>query len=184
MKKPLILLAPGFVLTPVVSARSQSEDDFALLNWQTDVSQTFADPVQGEPYFHQLTTPSGTLLTELRQTDHAWHRDLWFSWRNTNGLNFREEEPEKHNAEGATALHGKSANELNFLTGINPPAVTILDDPQNPPHPSPRYENQQVPFFSPALLSSYSLTLAPGARVVLNDKMLTTDHDTQEQVMG
>ncbi len=84
-------------------------------------------------------------------------------------------------ATGVTALHGQPASWLKFSAGTNLPAVTIFDDAQNLRHPSPWYANQEMPFFSPALLFSKSLTLAPGEKLTLHYKILITDHDAQNQ---
>ena len=90
------------------------------------------------------------------------------------------------NSSGATdvaALHGKPADWLKASAGANLPAVTILDDAQNFRHASPWYVNQEMPFFSPALLFTKSLTLSPGEKLVLRYKILITDHDTQDQAL-
>jgi len=86
-------------------------------------------------------------------------------------------------ATGVAALHGKPANWLKFSAGANLPAVTIFDDAQNLRHPSPWYVNQEMPFFSPALLFTSPLTLSPGEKLVLRYKILITDHDTQDQAL-
>ena len=84
---------------------------------------------------------------------------------------------------GATALHGKPTSWLKFSAGTNLPAVTIFDDRQNSLHPSPWYVNQEMPFFSPALLFTKSLTLSPGEKLVLHYKILITDRDVQDKVL-
>ena len=84
---------------------------------------------------------------------------------------------------GVAKLHGKPASWLKFSTGTNLPAVTIFDDAQNLRHPSPWYVNQEMPFFSPALLFSKSLTLSPGEKLVLHYRILIADHDTQDQAL-
>lgn len=86
-------------------------------------------------------------------------------------------------ATGVTALHGKPGSWLKFSEGTNLPAVTIFDDTQNLRHPSPWYVNQEMPFFSPALLFTKSLTLSPGEKLVLRYKILITDHDAQDKVL-
>ena len=84
-------------------------------------------------------------------------------------------------AAGATALHGKPATWLKFSAGVNLPAVTIFDDAKNVRYPSPWYVNQEMPFFSPALLFAKSLTLSPGGKLVLHYKISITDHDVGDQ---
>ncbi|MGO8837344.1 MAG: PmoA family protein [Limisphaerales bacterium] len=88
------------------------------------------------------------------------------------------------NSSGATdgmALHGKPASWFKFSAGTNLPAVTIFDDAKNLRHPSPWYVNQEMPFFSPALLFNQSLTLSPGKKLTLRYKILIIDHDAQDQ---
>jgi len=72
-----------------------------------------ADPTQGKPYFHPLATPGGTMLTDLRPTDHPWHRGLWWSWKFINGLNYWEEAPDTGRSEGATELVSMSCTTSN-----------------------------------------------------------------------
>lgn len=86
-------------------------------------------------------------------------------------------------AVGVTALHGKPASWLKLSAGTNLPAVTIFDDAQNMRHPSPWYVNQEMPFFSPALLFAKSLTLSSGEKLILHYKILITDHDALNQVL-
>lgn len=84
-------------------------------------------------------------------------------------------------AAGVTALHGKPASWLKFSAGTNLPAVTIFDDAQNRRHPSPWYVNQDMPYFSPALLFDQSLPLSPGEKLTLRYRILITDHDAPDQ---
>jgi hypothetical protein len=80
-------------------------------------------------------------------------------------------------AAGVAALHGKPASWLKYSAGTALPAVTIFDDAQNLRYPSPWYVNQDMPFFSPALLFAKSLTLLPGEKLILHYRILITDHD-------
>ncbi len=84
-------------------------------------------------------------------------------------------------ATGVTALHGKRARWLKFAAGADLPAVTIFDDARNLRYPSPWYVDQEMPFFSPALLFKKSLTLAPREKMVLHYKILIIDHDIQDK---
>lgn len=61
------------------------------------------DPREGKPYFHPLTSRDGVELTELRPSDHPWHRGIWCSWKFINGLNYWEED-EQGVSEGRTSL--------------------------------------------------------------------------------
>ncbi len=62
------------------------------------------DPTYGKPYFHPLCAADGTILTDLRPTDHPWHRGFWWSWKYLNGKNYWEEDPATGRSEGATEL--------------------------------------------------------------------------------
>ena len=292
MKAVSLLFALGFVFAPALPAQTnfwiQGEHALALLNGTNVIWKIVADPAQGKPYFHPLATPNGTLLTDLRPSDHPWHRGLWFSWKFINGLNYWEEDRQTHRSEGATelvgeklqphddgsatlkfslschpwnapavlterrtidisaptngryeinwnseftavtnvsltrtpppgepdgvsfggyaglslrlnkamagwtffsssgatgvaALHGKPSKWLKISAGTNLPAVMIFDDAQNLRHPSAWYLNQEMPFFSPSLLFTKSLTLVPGEKLTLSYKVLITDHDAQDQ---
>src|SRR5690606_1331207 len=66
------------------------------------------DKDQDKPYFHPLKTPNGYELTLERPKDHPWHRGLWFSWKDINGVNYWEEDPAKGVAEGRSII--KSVN--------------------------------------------------------------------------
>jgi len=80
-------------------------------------------------------------------------------------------------ATGVAALHGKPASWVKFSAGPGQPAVTIFDGPQNPRYPSPWYINQEMPYFSPALLFDKTLALSPGEPLTLRYRILITDHD-------
>jgi len=41
-----------------------------------------------KPYLHPVCTPSGIPLTCLEPWDHVWHKGLWFSWKELNGIEF------------------------------------------------------------------------------------------------
>jgi len=62
------------------------------------------DKGQDKPYFHPLKTPNGHELTLERPEDHPWHRGLWFSWKDINGVNYWEEDPAKGVAEGRSII--------------------------------------------------------------------------------
>jgi hypothetical protein len=105
----------------------QSEHALALLNGTNVVWQIVADPAQGKPYFHPLATPGGTPLTDLRPPDHPWHRGLWFSWQQLNGLNYWEEDGKTGRSEAATELvesklqpHDDGSATLKFSLSYHP----------------------------------------------------------------
>lgn len=62
------------------------------------------DPAAGKPFFHPLTLPDGTVLTDLRPDDHPWHRGLWWSWKFINGVNYWEEDRKTGRSDGTTEL--------------------------------------------------------------------------------
>ncbi len=41
---------------------------------------------KGCPYFHPLASMEGAVLTDLRPSDHLWHRGLRFAWKKINGV--------------------------------------------------------------------------------------------------
>lgn len=82
------------------------------------------------------------------------------------------------NSEGAAgekANHGKPARWLDF-SGKTPSGgaggIAILDHPDNLRHPSPWYVNQDMPYFSPALLFNGSHILAAGTSLTLRYRMV------------
>lgn len=83
----------------------RTDSTLALLNkegdaiWKLNFSKN-----QDKPYFHPLRTPKGHNLTLERPKDHPWHRGLWFSWKDINGVNYWEEDPEKGIAEGRSII--------------------------------------------------------------------------------
>lgn len=55
-----------------------------------------------KPYFHPLSLPDGTVLTQDRPDDHPWHHGLWFTWKYINGVNFWEEDRKTGKSIGTT----------------------------------------------------------------------------------
>jgi hypothetical protein len=47
---------------------------------------------EAKPAFHPLAVPGGPVMTCYRNEDHPWHRGMWFSWKQINGLNYWEED--------------------------------------------------------------------------------------------
>ena len=82
----------------------RTETTLALVSGSNVLWQAVADPAQGKPYFHPLTTPGGVVVSDLRPADHLWHRGLWWSWKLINGLNYWEEDPKTGRGEAATDL--------------------------------------------------------------------------------
>lgn len=96
-------------LVKVIYQWKQTEKSLALQDssgraiWQLNF-----DKAQDKPYFHPLRTPKGHNLTLERPKDHPWHRGLWFSWKDINGVNYWEEDTKKGLAEGRSII--KSIN--------------------------------------------------------------------------
>lgn len=99
--------------TAIVSTKSDYSWDkndkmVALLHEGKIIWKLNFDQEQDKPYFHPLKTPDGYELTLERPKDHPWHRGLWFSWKDINGVNYWEEDPAKGVAEGRSII--KSVN--------------------------------------------------------------------------
>jgi len=62
------------------------------------------NPEEGKPYVHPLATTTGQVFSDLRPTDHPWHRALWFSWKFINGINYWEENGATGKSDGQTLL--------------------------------------------------------------------------------
>lgn len=83
----------------------ETEDHLALIEASGEIIwQLNYDKEQDKPYFHPLRTPKGYDLTLERPEDHPWHRGLWFSWKDINGVNYWEEDPEKGLADGRSVI--------------------------------------------------------------------------------
>lgn len=80
------------------------------------------DKEQDKPYFHPLRTPKGHQLTLERPKDHPWHRGLWFSWKDINGVNYWEEDPKKGVAVGRSIIQSVNIEKFSDFS-----AKIILD---------------------------------------------------------
>ncbi|PXX30389.1 PmoA family protein [Arenibacter sp. ARW7G5Y1] len=98
----------------------QTDKSLTLLNGENRVLWKLNfDSEQDKPYFHPLRTPKGYNLTLERPKDHPWHRGLWFSWKDINGVNYWEEDPEIGVAEGRSIIKAVSIEKLkNFSAKI------------------------------------------------------------------
>ena len=79
---------------------------------------------------------------------------------------------------GVKTLHGKPAKWMDFsgpATAGKKAGVTILDHPSNLRHPAPWYVNQQMPYFSPAILFDKPYTLPAHAELALKYRVLIHD---------
>lgn len=124
------LFAVGLFLVLPLQAEDfswrKTETSLALISGSNVIWQVVADPAQPKVYFHPLSTPSGTVLTDLSPKDHPWHRGLWWSWKFINGLNYWEEDPQGR-SQGATELvetafkpNPDGSAELEFLISYHP----------------------------------------------------------------
>ena len=98
----------------------QTDKSLSLLNDENRVLWKLNfDSEQDKPYFHPLRTPKGYNLTLERPKDHPWHRGLWFSWKDINGVNYWEEDPDKGVAEGRSIVKSVSIDKYkNFSAKI------------------------------------------------------------------
>jgi len=75
----------------VPCAYKTTDTSLAMVKGEKVIWKFNFDKKEGKPYFHPLCTSDGTLLTALRPKDHPWHRALWFSWKQIDGVNYWEE---------------------------------------------------------------------------------------------
>lgn len=108
----------------------QTANSLALINDGNIVWQLNYDKKQDKPYFHPLCLTDGTELTELRPSDHIWHRALWFSWKTINGLNYWEEDPRTYLAKGRSEIlnvkvktQGDKSAEIEIDISYHPPGA-------------------------------------------------------------
>jgi hypothetical protein len=73
-------------------------------------------------------------------------------------------------AQGAKEGNGKNARWVDFSGATA--GIAIFDHPENLRQPSPWYLNEQLPYFSPALLYNEPLTLAPKQAFTLRYRVL------------
>ena len=72
-------------------AWDEQADSIALLNHGKIIWKFNYQADAAKPYFHPVALPNGDILTEPLPADHPWHRALWFSWKEINGVNYWEE---------------------------------------------------------------------------------------------
>lgn len=70
---------------------NQTDSTLSLMQQEKVLWQLNFDKEKDKPYFHPLRTLKGYDLTMGRPADHPWHRGLWFSWKDINGVNYWEE---------------------------------------------------------------------------------------------
>ena len=92
----LLSLCQGCTQQPAQNYKwQQTENSVALLNQNNIVWQLNHQKHYNHPYFHPLTLPDGTQLTDESPSDHPWHWGLWFSWKYINGVNYWDPFPPK-----------------------------------------------------------------------------------------
>ncbi|MCX5757736.1 MAG: PmoA family protein, partial [Candidatus Hydrogenedentes bacterium] len=74
----------------------QAADSLALMNRDRVVWQFNYGKDLPKSYFSPVTLGGGMELTWLSPPDHWWHRGLWFSWKELNGINYWEEDKDRH----------------------------------------------------------------------------------------
>lgn len=89
---------------------SEDQTHIALLKEGRIIWQFNFDKAKDKPYFHPLRTPMGLDMTLERPTDHPWHRGLWFSWKNINGVNYWEENRETGHSVGRSLIKKVKSN--------------------------------------------------------------------------
>ncbi len=80
----------------------KTDKSVALMNNDKALWQFNFGEETSKPYFHPLSLPDGTVLTEDKPGDHPWHHGLWFSWKYINGVNFWEENRKTGISDGKT----------------------------------------------------------------------------------
>jgi hypothetical protein len=82
----------------------QTDSSLALMRGEQVVWKFNYKKEEGKPYFHPVTVGGSNTLTDLRPSDHYWHRALWFSWKMIDGLNYWEEDPKTGKSQGQTEV--------------------------------------------------------------------------------
>jgi HEAT repeat protein/type 1 glutamine amidotransferase len=82
----------------------QTNASLALLDHDRVVWQFNYPKDAAKPYFHPVTLGGDVDLTCLSPPDHPWHRALWFSWKEINGVNYWEEDAATGQSQGRTEI--------------------------------------------------------------------------------
>ena len=99
-----------------------ADQNIALKNNDKTIWQFNYDPKQPKPYFHPVALLDGTVLTDNSPPDHLWHHALWFAWKNINGVNFWEEDPQTGQSNGKTTW-----NNVNVTTAKDHSAAITME---------------------------------------------------------
>ena len=114
----------------------KKNDSLALLQGKNVIWRHVHSEKEAKPFFHPLSTPSGYILSDLKPSDHPWHRGLWFSWKYINGVNFWEENRESGKSAGTTKIVDfKAIPQENFSANIEmkihyfiDPSIVLLQE--------------------------------------------------------
>jgi hypothetical protein len=97
------LLFAALVALPTARAEWVRSDK--AIGWSQGGSvvwQFSFDQKLGKPFFHPVSVPGQSSLTNFKPEDHPWHYGFWFSWKYINGVNYWEEDRASGKAEGKT----------------------------------------------------------------------------------
>jgi hypothetical protein len=78
---------------------------------------------------------------------------------------------------GQKDLHGQPARWVKLTSGAGGPAAVIFDDPSNFQFPSRWFVDQNMPYFSPAVIFEKPRELRAGEKLTLRYRLQVTDHD-------
>lgn len=123
-----------------------------------------------KPCVHPLTVPGAPVLTDFRPADHPWHRALWFSWKNIDGLPYWDEDPRTGASPGLTEVVGSKVEPRDDGS-----ARVELDLSYHPPdRPVVLTERRTVDFSRPEADGGYRIdwraVFTAGAADVLLDR--------------
>src|SRR5688572_19601834 len=85
-----IALSPGCVTRPIHVTHTDQKFEAAiagrtLISYQLKAPPDAGLPVESGGFFHPMTTPSGTVVTDLAPADHRHHRGVFLAWVEMHG---------------------------------------------------------------------------------------------------
>ena len=108
----------------------------------------------GKPCVHPLALPDGALVTASEDTDHPWHRGLWFCWKFLNGVNYWE-----------TDSDGRSAGEQRIVSedvtcegAAATVRMAVAWGPRAEPGRGLLDERREIAFSAPDAAGGYTVT--------------------------
>ena len=97
-KIPSLNTSTGISPKRAIPARAfswrQNAKGLALLNGDHVIWELNCAKGVGKATFYPLSLVDGTELTWMSPPDHVWHRSLWFSWKDINGVSYWEDDPQ------------------------------------------------------------------------------------------